>query len=136
MYEITVENFEQSGSFTLFFSVADRAGNISQTVEIPFKRHVVPEPETYMLFQNYPNPFNPTTKIRYWLPKDDNVTLTIYNIAGQKVRTLVNHRQPAGSYTVEWDSCNDMGIQVSAGVYVYVFKTNHFSKVLKMAFIR
>lgn len=136
MYEITVENFEQSGSFTLFFSVTDRAGNISQILEIPFKRKAVPEPETYMLFQNYPNPFNPATKIRYRLPKDDNVTLTIYNIAGQKVRTLVNKRQPAGSYTVEWDSRNNMGIQVSAGVYVYVFKTNHFNKVLKMAFIR
>lgn len=136
MYEITVENFEQSGSFTLFFSVTDRAGNISQTVEIQFKREVVPEPETYMLFQNYPNPFNPATKIRYRLPKDDNVTLTIYNTAGQKVRTLINQRQPAGIYTVEWDSRNDMGIQVSTGVYVYVFKTGHFIKVLKMAFIK
>jgi len=66
-------------------------------------------PDDYYLDQNYPNPFNPTTMIRYGLPEEARVTLTIYNILGQKIRTLVQDLQPAGRYQILWNGTNDTG---------------------------
>ncbi|MCP4414150.1 MAG: T9SS type A sorting domain-containing protein, partial [Gammaproteobacteria bacterium] len=61
-------------------------------------------PKSYKLSQNYPNPFNPTTSISYQLPQTSDVDLSIYNLLGQKVATLVSKKQPAGSHKVEWDA--------------------------------
>jgi len=71
------------------------------------------------LFQNAPNPLYKQTSIKYQLPKAGYVTLNIYNIAGQLVKTLVNSDQLAGSYTINWDRRDDRNKQVSAGVYFY-----------------
>ncbi len=80
-----------------------------------------------ILFQNYPNPFNSVTTIRYSLSKRGYVNLTIYNFAGQKVRTLLQHYQNAGEFIVQWDSRNDLGEQVSSGVYFYRLKISNSS---------
>jgi flagellar hook assembly protein FlgD len=72
-----------------------------------------------MLFDNYPNPFNPSTTIRYALPGQANVTLRIYNILGQEIRTLVNERQSAGVRSVVWDGRNNLNQAVSSGIYIY-----------------
>lgn len=74
-------------------------------------------PQTFRVFPNYPNPFNSTTHIRYQLPERGKVTLEIYNVLGQRVRTLVNEAQAAGVYTVEWDGRNGQGVSVGSGVY-------------------
>lgn len=76
-------------------------------------------PMDFVLNQNYPNPFNPTTSISYQLAKNSNVTLAIYNQAGQKVRTLVQGKQSAGLQSVNWDGCDEAGQKVSSGVYLY-----------------
>ena len=77
-------------------------------------------PATFSLAQNFPNPFNPTTSIRYALPAPGAVTLTVYNILGQKVHTLVDHqRQDAGFYVVDWNGRNAAGGQAGSGVYFY-----------------
>ena len=73
----------------------------------------------YSLLQNYPNPFNPSTQIRYVLGHSGHVVLEIYNILGQRVRTLRNEFQTIGTYSVEWDGNDDSGITVSTGVYFY-----------------
>ncbi len=93
-------------------------------------------PGTFQLFQNYPNPFNPSTAISYQLPANSNVQLEIYNLLGQKVRTLVNQQQAAGNYTVRWDGRNDFGQHVSSGVYLYRLVTGQFSQVRKMVLLR
>jgi hypothetical protein len=77
------------------------------------------KPETIELQQNYPNPFNPATTLAYSLPKSGQVVLEIYNIFGQKVRTLVNRQQPAGIYRMVWNSDDEYGRLVSAGLYLY-----------------
>jgi len=75
-------------------------------------------PKEFALSQNYPNPFNPTTTIKYGLPVESRVTVEIYNMIGQKVRTLVNGNQTAGYHTHEWNALNDEGRLLASGVYL------------------
>jgi hypothetical protein len=74
-------------------------------------------PKEYALYQNYPNPFNPTTTVKYALPVDSKVTVEMYNIIGQRVRTLVSTEQAAGYYLTEWNGQNDGGAQLASGMY-------------------
>jgi hypothetical protein len=89
------------------------------------------QPKKYALEQNYPNPFNPTTAISYQLSAVSDVDLSIYNLLGQKVATLVNGRQPAGEYKVEWDAGNH-----ASGVYYYMIKAGEFHQVKKMVLMK
>lgn len=93
-------------------------------------------PRKYELLQNFPNPFNPTTNIRFSLAEKGNINLAIYNILGQKIRTLIDGSREAGAYEVLWDGRNDAGLSVSSGVYLYRLKVNGFSKVLKLMVLR
>ena len=93
-------------------------------------------PETYVLAQNFPNPFNPETMIKYHLPKDSEVKLSIYNIFGQLVRTLVDKKQEAGFQSVEWDSQNEFGVPVASGVYIYRLEADHFVQTKKMLLLK
>jgi len=76
-------------------------------------------PDKFSLAQNYPNPFNPVTTIAYGIPEASDVTITIYNIMGQQVATLIQEEQTPGYYFVRWNSRNDYGVPVSAGIYLY-----------------
>jgi hypothetical protein len=76
-------------------------------------------PQTYTLEQNYPNPFNPVTQIRFGLPRQSNVTLTIFNTVGQKVATLAEGVRAAGYHEITWDGRNQAGTNVASGVYFY-----------------
>ena len=93
-------------------------------------------PKSFALLPNYPNPFNPETYIEYTLPADCQVTLAVYNILGQKVRTLINEHQPAGLKSVRWDGKDDSGNQVSAGVYFYSIKADNFTQAKKMILLK
>jgi hypothetical protein len=90
------------------------------------------------LGQNYPNPFNPFTTIHYAIAEPTLVTLRVYNVAGQLVRTLIDEEQtPTGEeFTVTWDGRNDSGQRVSSGVYFYQLVTNRFSQTKKMIVLR
>ena len=89
-------------------------------------------PEEFSLAQNYPNPFNPTTTIRYTVASAGKVRLTVYNILGQKVRTLVNKKQQAGQYAITFDAK-----ELASGVYIYRLQTDKgFSQTRKMILIR
>ncbi len=76
-------------------------------------------PTGFSLSQNYPNPFNPTTTIQYRLPVESRVTLTIFDILGQEVRTLVNRVDDAGTHRIEWNARDNEGKALGSGVYVY-----------------
>ncbi len=95
-----------------------------------------PLPKEFALHQNYPNPFNPATTIRYDLPKPAQVTLTIYNILGQKVRTLVNDYETAGYKSVVWDGINEAGHPVGSGLYIYRIEAGDFRKSLKLLLVK
>lgn len=92
-------------------------------------------PESITLEQNFPNPFNPETEIHFRLPRADHVSLTIYNILGNKIRTLVEEHLTAGSHRVQWNGKDQEGNLVSGGIYFYELKTESFSQIKKMAFI-
>ena len=94
-------------------------------------------PVMYSLNQNYPNPFNPTTTISYNIPSRSQVTLTIYNMVGQKIRTLVSNKmQEPGAYSVQWDSRNNQGQVVPSGVYLYRIEASHFVSTKKMVLLK
>ncbi len=93
-------------------------------------------PSEFRLQQNYPNPFNPTTEISYELPQAGFVQLSIFNLLGQKISTLVNERQTAGSYHVNWNGLDEQGKQVPTGLYIYRLKSDNRVQVKKMVLTR
>ncbi|MFO7525274.1 MAG: YCF48-related protein [Ignavibacteriaceae bacterium] len=102
-----------------------------------FKYYVLNEsvqigaPDNYSLEQNYPNPFNPTTKIKYSVPVNGLVKLSVYNILGEKIADIVNDIQQAGSYEITFDASN-----LSSGMYIYQMKVNDFKSVKKMMIMK
>ncbi len=92
-------------------------------------------PSQITLFQNYPNPFNPSTVISFKLKKPSFVKLVIYNVQGQKVRTLLNGYKPASLIQVDWNATNDNGQGVSAGLYIYSLNVNGHRVNKKMLLI-
>jgi len=89
------------------------------------------QPSTHVLYQNYPNPFNPRTIINYELRITNEVDLSIYNVLGQKVATLISKKQTAGHHQVEWDAS-----RYASGVYYYVLIAGEFRDVKKMVLIK
>jgi len=93
-------------------------------------------PNVASLSQNYPNPFNPVTNISYEVKADADVTLEVYNIKGQKVRTLVDDFVVEGVYNTEWNGTDDNGSAVSSGIYFYKMKSGKFSAARKMILLK
>jgi len=93
-------------------------------------------PTEFALGQNYPNPFNPVTVIKYALPKGCQVKLTIYNILGQRVITLVNEPQAAGYKSIRWDSRSQSGNEVTSGIYFYRLQAGDFVEARKMILLK
>ncbi len=88
-------------------------------------------PAAFSVAQNSPNPFNPTTTINFTLAHDSQVSIDVYNIAGQKVDTLANDFMTSGSHSVVWDASG-----FAAGVYFYTATTGDFSKTMKMTLLK
>jgi len=88
------------------------------------------------LIGNYPNPFNPETTIEYALNEPGNIYLEVYNIRGQKVRTLVSEFKEIGYHSVIWDGNDSNGNQIGSGIYFYQLKADDFQKVRKMILIK
>ncbi len=88
-------------------------------------------PGNYSLSQNYPNPFNPATKIRFNLPKNSEVRLSVFDMTGREVETLVNGVFPAGTFEADWNPA-----ELSSGIYFYTLKTNGFTDTKKMILVK
>ena len=114
-------------------------GNLPGVLYVPVTLHVntvgVNEisaiPTEFALLQNYPNPFNPTTVIKYALPRAARVTLSVYNMLGQLVSTLVNEVQQVGSHHIEMNGAN-----LASGVYFYRFEADNFVAMKKLLILK
>ena len=108
--------------------------NVSTAVED--EEEITQRPTEFELYQNYPNPFNPGTQIKYTLKKTGHVTLYIYNVLGEKVKTLLDQDQHAGFYRIDWDGKNDNGKPISSGIYLYKLEVNGFSEAKTMLLLK
>ncbi len=100
------------------------------------ENNVAAAPEAFELSQNYPNPFNPTTTIHFSLPTAGHVNVTIYNMLGETVNTLVDGYKTAGAYHVQWDGADNMGQAVPSGVYFYSMKNGPHNITKKMMLVK
>jgi hypothetical protein len=142
------ENFYSDTSFsngqTIYYRLSsiDSSGYVSdftEIVSIEINLNVVDgamTPEVYALHQNYPNPFNPTTKISYDLPEASVVSLSIYNIMGREIRTMINSEQTAGFKNIQWNATDNLGKSVPAGMYIYTIQAGEFRQTRKMVLLK
>jgi len=108
-----------NGVYSAQFSAADR-----------------PKAAAIKLYQNYPNPFNIETRISYTMPNPGNVELTIYNILGQKITSLLNGYKDAGNHSIVWDGKNTNGFSVSSGVFFYKIQIGNFVQIKRMILVK
>lgn len=107
---------------------------VTGIIEIPL---TIVTPDDYILEQNYPNPFNPSTTIRFSLPLQKRISLVVYDILGNEVKTLINDQEfEKGNYEITWDGTDNFGSSVSSGQYIYTLKYGNFSKSLKMTLLK
>ena len=121
----SVANENQNGPFQLTF--------INENILNIFNSNL---PKNFSLKQNYPNPFNPITSLRYDLPIDGLVNITVYDMIGRVVKTLVNSSQTAGFKSVRWNATNDRNEPVSAGIYLYTIQAGEFRQTKKMVLLK
>ncbi len=112
----------------------DGSSTRSQIISVAL---VAPVPTAFALNQNYPNPFNPETTIEFGLATDSHVTLVVYDLAGQVIRTLIaGDQMRAGFYSTAWDGMNASGVKVGSGVYLYRLSAGEFGEVKKMTLLQ
>jgi len=122
------ENGVNMGAFDVGCDIDNSLLSVDELIDVT--------PTEYALHDNYPNPFNPTTTLRFDLPEVSDITLTIYNMLGQKVKTFDYQNTSAGYHSVKWNATNDYGEQVGAGVYLYQLQTKDFVKTRKMVLLK
>ena len=93
-------------------------------------------PTTWALYQNYPNPFNPSTILSYNLHEDAFVTISVFDMYGKVVKTLVNNKKNSGFHSIHWNATNNQGKSVSAGVYFYRIEIGDFRQTKKMILLK
>ena len=91
---------------------------------------------SYEIYSNYPNPFNPITTLRYNLPEDALVNISIYDMVGRQIKTLVNGSQTAGYKSIQWNATNNAGQTVSAGIYLYTIVAGEYRQTKKMILLK
>ena len=135
---VPVATGEYSGIVTIYSNDNDEEEVTVQltgiAVELSVDGHQIPD--KFTLHQNHPNPFIPVTTLRYDLPEDTIVNITIYDMMGRVVRTMVNTQQNTGFKSVRWNATNDAGSSVSAGLYLYMIQAGDFRQTKKMVLLK
>ena len=125
-----------NGSEEFILSATDINGaSVNETIIVTVLP-LIEMPVKYAFHQNYPNPFNSVTKLRYDLPENSHVNITIYDMLGRAVKTMVNQHQNAGHRSIIWDGTNDYGNTVSTGIYLYQIQSGAYTRTKKMVFLK
>ncbi len=138
---------EETFNFSFAFVVGDNLSDLyNNAVKAREKFDVVTSveddimnglvPQKYILNQNYPNPFNPSTQINFSLAQAGQVQLDIFNVLGQKVKSLISGNLKTGSHTVEWEGLDKNGNSVAGGLYFYRLEVNGYSQSRKMLLLK
>jgi len=130
---ISGENSDSSSIFLILTSDSTITAVFEPTVSVVDEFFI---PTEYSFYQNYPNPFNPNTTLRYDLPEQSIVNITIYDMLGRQVKLLINQTQEAGYKSVIWDATNNQGNPVSAGVYLFQIQAGEFVQTKKMVLLK
>ena len=109
---------------------------IDQDASLQLSDDISTMPEKHTIYQNYPNPFNPNTTLSYILSEASFVNITVYNLEGKTIKTIVNSSQNAGLKKVQWNATNDKNEPVSAGLYIYTIQAKEFMKTMKMMLLK
>ena len=117
-----------------FTIVSEEGEFVFENTSLSIEGEIIPE--VFALHQNYPNPFNPITSLRYDLPEDGLVNITIYDMMGRIVKTLVNGSQTAGYKSIKWNATNDRNEPVSAGLYLYTIQAGEFRQTKKIVLLK
>ena len=122
--------------FEDFFLFADSFGREARAKLMALARAYLGLPESPRLMQNYPNPFNSSTTIQYQISASTRVRLDIFNLTGQRIKSLLNGYQLPGSYEVTWDGTDERGTLASTGIYLIKLQTDGFCEVRKVLLIK
>ena len=110
--------------------------SMEECIEIALLEIDIIKPSIFLINQNYPNPFNPITSIRYNLPVDEFVKITIHDLLGNVVNNLLNDKQNSGYKSIQWNATNNKGQPVPAGIYFYSIEAGKFKKTKKMLLVK
>ncbi|HPY95692.1 MAG TPA: chitobiase/beta-hexosaminidase C-terminal domain-containing protein [Candidatus Cloacimonadota bacterium] len=127
-----------TGEYEIKCSVTDFNSIVDQTwsVHVGLANEEIAKPHINYLSQNYPNPFNPNTTIDFSITKRDYVNLAIYNIKGQRIKSLVDGFMPAGTHSVTWDGTNEQGKKLNSGIYLYKITSSNFHDFKKAILLK
>jgi hypothetical protein len=127
--------YDGEGLDSVSFSVSDQEGRLMK-VSQQYENNTLPT--KYTLYQNYPNPFNPETVIKYAVSGNGltQVSLKVYNVVGQLVKTLVDEQQMPGEYSQTWNGKDEKNQEVASGMYFYKLRVSDFSETKKMVLLR
>jgi len=131
-----LREFEDNARFEIAQGLVVDPDQLANPVVTLGTLNVETTPTEFALLQNFPNPFNPETTLKYNLAEGANVSLRIYNIVGQVVRTLVAERQAAGRYQVKWNGTDDRGAAVSSGIYFYELSAGKFRDANRLMLLK
>jgi hypothetical protein len=131
-----LREFEEQARFEVANGIVADPSQLSNQAVVAGVLDIQSTPTEFSLLQNFPNPFNPETTIQYNLAESADVTLHIYNVVGQVVRTLVAERQSAGRYRVQWSGMDDRGVSVSSGIYFYEIRAGKNKDVRKLMLLK
>ena len=123
------------GGLVPFETMEDCESSCNDSVQVS-SNQTLDYPVIFKLNNCYPNPFNPVTTLRYELPENGLVNITIYDMLGREVKTLVNQIQDAGYKSVIWDATNDYSKPVSAGIYLYQIQVGNYMETKKMVLLK
>ena len=132
--EFNVEYFYRVSAFVEYFT--DHSETIAIILDFVGIHNNEAAPNNFALNQNHPNPFNPITTLKYDLPKDSFVSITVYDMLGNVVNNLVNANQSSGYKSIQWDATNNTGKPVSAGIYFYTIEAGDFVDTKKMILLK
>jgi hypothetical protein len=134
-FETAVSAWRNSSMFITQYGSSASADFLDQETDVE-QDHESPLPRAFEMEQNYPNPFNPHTEIKFSLPNRADVSLKVYNLAGQEVKVLVDRSMPAGNFAADWDGTNQQNVPVASGVYFYRLEAGANSSTRKMVLLK